>query len=98
MLRGQSQAKSTSQSKSGEPKSKRRLYGTRLAGALFYVTLFSIFQLFGYLINYTASYGSNLFEYPGVYPLNFLLASLSIFHTDHYQLLRNTERPKLRRK
>jgi hypothetical protein len=65
--------------KSGEPKTKRRLYGTRLAGALFYVTLFSLFQLFGYLINYTASYGSNLFEYPGVYPLNFLLAALSIF-------------------
>lgn len=61
------------------PRSIRRLYSTRLAGALFYVTLFSIFQLFGYLINYTASYGSNLFEYPGVYPLNFLLASLSIF-------------------
>jgi hypothetical protein len=59
--------------------SRRRMYGYRLAGALFYVTLFSVFQLFGYLANVTASYGSNLFEYPGVYPLNFLLASLSIF-------------------
>jgi hypothetical protein len=61
------------------PISRRRKYGYRLAGALFYVTLFSLFQLFGYLANITASYGSNLFEYPGVYPLNYLLASLSIF-------------------
>jgi hypothetical protein len=63
----------------GRAISRRRKYGYRLAGALFYITLFSIFQLFGYLANITASYGSNLFEYPGVYPLNFLLASLSIF-------------------
>jgi hypothetical protein len=63
----------------GQAISRRRMYGYRLAGALFYVTLFSLFQLFGYLANVTASYGSNLFEYPGVYPLNFLLASLSIF-------------------
>jgi hypothetical protein len=65
--------------KSGQTISRRRKYGYRLIGALFYVTLFSLFQLFGYLANITASYGSNLFEYPGVYPLNFLLASLSIF-------------------
>jgi hypothetical protein len=83
--------------KSGEPKTKRRLYATRLAGALFYVTLFSIFQLFGYLINYTASYGSNLFEYPGVYPLNFLLASLSIFTPTIISYL-GTLGAKLRRK
>ncbi len=63
----------------GQDISRRRKYGYRLVGALFYVTLFSLFQLFGYLANITASYGSNLFEYPGVYPLNFLLASLSIF-------------------
>lgn len=61
------------------PINTRRKYEYRLIGALFYVTLFSAFQLFGYLANITASYGSNLFEYPGVYPLNFLLASLSIF-------------------
>jgi hypothetical protein len=63
----------------GRPISTRRKYCYRLVGALFYVTLFSILQLFGYLANVTASYGSNLFEYPGVYPLNYLLASLSIF-------------------
>lgn len=63
----------------GQTITRRRKYGYRLAGALFYVTLFSVLQLFGYVANITASYGSNLFEYPGVYPLNFLLASLSIF-------------------
>jgi hypothetical protein len=83
--------------KSGEPKTKRRLYGTRLAGALFYVALFSLFQLVGYLINYTASYGSNLFEYPGVYPLNFLLASLSIFTPTIIGYL-GTQASKLKRK
>jgi hypothetical protein len=83
--------------KSGEPKTKRRLYGTRLAGALFYVALFSLFQLFGYLINYTASYGSNLFEYPGVYPLNTLLASLAIFTPTIISYIR-TQVSKLRRK
>lgn len=62
--------------------SKKRKYGYRLAGALFYATLWSIFQLFGYLANIIGTYGTNLFEYPGVYPLNFLLASLSIFTPD----------------
>jgi hypothetical protein len=62
--------------------SKKRKYGYRLAGALFYATLWSIFQLFGYLANIIGTYGTNLFEYPGVYPLNFLLASLSIFIPD----------------
>ncbi len=62
-----------------QPISRRRMYGYRLAGALCYVSLFSAFQFVGYFVNITASYGSNLFEFPGVYPLNFLLASLSIF-------------------
>ncbi|MFA5573186.1 MAG: hypothetical protein WC046_00020 [Candidatus Bathyarchaeia archaeon] len=63
----------------GTPTSSRRKYVYRLTGALFYATIFSLFQLFGYMANIVASYGSNLFEYPGVYPLNTLLASLSIF-------------------
>jgi hypothetical protein len=73
----------------GKTISRKRKYGYRLVGALLYVTLWSIFQLLGYLINYTASYGSNLFEYPGVYPLNFLLASLSIFTPDVVGYLKN---------
>ena len=34
------------------------------------------------MANIIGSYGGNLFEYPGVYPLNYLLASLSIFTPD----------------
>lgn len=59
--------------------SGRRKYGYRLAGAMVYVSLWSLFQLVGYYANITATYGSNLFEYPGVYPVNFLLAAGSIF-------------------
>ncbi len=63
----------------GEAVSRKRKYGWRLAGALVWVSIWSLFQLVGYLQNIIGSYGGNLFEYPGVYPLNYLLASLSIF-------------------
>jgi hypothetical protein len=63
----------------GRSISKRRKYGYRLVGALVWVTAWSIFQLFGFMANIIGSYGGNIFEYPGVYPLNYLLASLSIF-------------------
>jgi len=59
--------------------SRWRKYGYRLIGALAWVTVWSIFQLFGFMANIIGSYGGNIFEYPGVYPLNYLLASLSIF-------------------
>jgi len=61
------------------PETKLRLYKYRLLGALLWVTVWSVFQLIGYVQNIIGSYGGNLFEYPGVYPLNFLLAILSIF-------------------
>lgn len=63
----------------GQKSGRLHMYGHRLAGALLWVTAWSIFQLVGYMQNIVGSYGGNLFEYPGVYPLNFLLASLSIF-------------------
>ena len=63
----------------GPSETKLRLYKYRLLGALLWVTVWSFFQLIGYVQNIIGSYGGNLFEYPGVYPLNFLLASLSIF-------------------
>src|SRR4030042_1881282 len=61
---------------------RRRKYGYRLAGAMVWVTAWSLFQLFGYMANIIGSYGGNLFEYPGVYPLNYLLGALSIFTPD----------------
>jgi len=57
---------------------KRRIYVHRLTGALLWTTAWSLFQLWGNQQNIWGSYGGNLFEYPMVYPLNFLLASLSI--------------------
>jgi hypothetical protein len=62
--------------------SRRRKYGYRLAGALLWTAAWSLFQLWGNMQNIVGSYGGNLFEYPMVYPLNFLLASLSIFTPD----------------
>ena len=59
--------------------SRKQKYLARLGGALLWTTFWSLFQLWGYLQNVTASYGDNLFESPLVFPLNFLLASLSIF-------------------
>ncbi len=68
-----------SYAKNGQAISRRRMYVHRLAGALLWTTAWSLFQLWGNLQNIWGSYGGNLFEYPMVYPLNFLLASMSIF-------------------
>jgi hypothetical protein len=59
--------------------SRRRKYGIRLAGAMIWVTLWSLFQLWGNMQNIIGSYGGNLFEYPMVYPLNYAIATFSIF-------------------
>jgi hypothetical protein len=65
------------------PQATRRWrYLSRLAGALLQTALFTLFQLWGNLQNIMGSYGGNVFEYPMVYPLNFVLASLSIFTPD----------------
>ena len=58
---------------------RRQKYLARLGGALLWTTGWSLFQLWGNMQNIMGSYGGNLFEYPMVFPLNFLLASLSIF-------------------
>ena len=57
----------------------REMYVARLYGALLAVTVWSLIQLSGGIIGIAGSWGGNLFEYPSVFPLNFLLASLSIF-------------------
>jgi hypothetical protein len=67
----------------------REKYVARLKGALLQTTLWSLFQLSGGLLNIAGSWGGNLFEYPTVYPLNFLLASLSIFTPTVLGFLRN---------
>ena len=57
----------------------REKYVARLYGALLAVAIWSLIQLSGGLLGIAGSWGGNLFEYPSVFPLNFLLASLSIF-------------------
>jgi hypothetical protein len=62
-----------------ETVTRKQKYLSRLAGALLWTGLWSLFQLWGNLQNIMGNYGGNLFEYPMVFPLNFLIASLSIF-------------------
>ena len=61
---------------------RREKYLARLYGALLQTTLWSLIQLAGGIAGIAGSWGGNLFEYPSVFPLNFLLASLSIFTPD----------------
>jgi hypothetical protein len=72
----------------GKAFSKKQKYLARLGGALLWTTGWSLFQFWGYMQNITGSYGGNLFESPLVFPLNFLLASLSIFTPDVVTLVR----------
>src|SRR3990170_2593643 len=62
----------------------RRKYVARLAGALLWTSAWSLFQLWGNMQNIfvVGSDQGNLFEYPMVFPLNFLIASFSIFTPD----------------
>jgi hypothetical protein len=57
-------------------------YLARFGGAMVQTAAWSAFQLWGNLQNIRGSYGGNIFEYPMVFPLNFLLASFSIFTPD----------------
>jgi hypothetical protein len=57
----------------------RKKYIARLGGALAQTAAWTAFQFWGNMQNIKGPYGSNIFEYPMVYPLNFLLALLSIF-------------------
>ncbi len=67
----------------------REKYVARLYGALLAVAVWSLIQLAGGLLGIAGSWGGNLFEYPSVFPLNFLLASLSIFTPTILGFLRN---------
>ncbi len=77
---------SISRAKALEGKEK---YYARLTGALLQTAAWSLIQLSGGLLNIAGSWGGNLFEYPTVFPLNFLLASLSIFTPSVLYFLKN---------
>ena len=66
----------------------KRKYYARFAGAMIQTAVWSTFQLWGNLQNITGPYGGNIFEYPMVFPLNFLLAAFSIFTPDVLRLIR----------
>jgi hypothetical protein len=53
---------------------RKQKYLARLAGTLLQTTAWSL-QLWGNLLNISGTWGGNIFEYPMVYPLNFLLAA-----------------------
>jgi len=67
----------------------REKYVARLYGALSETAVWSLIQLLGGLLYIAGPWGGNLFEYPTVYPLNFLLASLSIFTPTVVGFLKN---------
>ena len=54
-------------------------YYARLSGALVLTGVWSAFQFWGYSLMIAMSYGGNLFESYFVFPINFILAALSIF-------------------
>ncbi len=63
----------------------RKKYWARLGGALGQTVLWSTFQFLGYYLMISGpggSEGSNLFESVFVFPINFILATLSIFTPD----------------
>jgi hypothetical protein len=68
---------------------RREKYVARLKGALLATAAWSLIQFSGDLLSISGSWGGNLFEYPSVFPLNFLLASLSIFTPSVLGYLKN---------
>lgn len=61
--------------------STKTKYLARLSGALLFVTVWSAFQYWGYSLSIYMSFSpsSNIFESYFVFPINYILASLSIF-------------------
>ena len=68
-----------------EPVKGRAKYLARLGGALGQTAVWSLFQFFGYFLLISGPQGGgegNLFESVFVFPINFVLAALSIFTPD----------------
>ncbi len=63
----------------GEAPDRKVKYGRRLTGSFLETAAWSGVQLVGYSLAIMGPYGSNIFEHSLVFPVNFLLAALSIF-------------------
>jgi len=75
----------------GEPVAGRGKYLARLGGALGQTAVWSLFQFFGYFLlirGPSGESGTNLFESVFVFPINFVLAALSIFTPDVVNLIK----------
>jgi len=78
----------------------RRKYWARLGGALGQTAVWSAFQFLGYFLRIPGpnrTEGSNLFESVFVFPINFVLAALSIFTPDVVNFVKQGIK-KIRRK
>jgi hypothetical protein len=66
-------------------------YLSRFAGAMLFVSAWSLFQLWGYQLSIYMPFspGSNLFESYFVYPLNYIIAACSIFTPTIIYFLKN---------
>ena len=69
-------------------------YRARLGGALLQTALWTIFQYWGYSLLILGPWGSgttggNIFEHAVVFPINFVLASISIFTPDILNFIKN---------
>jgi hypothetical protein len=64
-------------------------YLSRLFGALVWTVIWSAFQYIGYSFLIMGPYGSNIFEHAIVFPINFVLASISIFTPDVVNFLKS---------
>jgi hypothetical protein len=73
----------------GKAESWKTVHRRRLAGAMVWTAAWSTFQFFGYFLSIMGPYGSNIFEYAGVFPINFVIAALSIFTPDVVNLLKS---------
>ena len=73
----------------GENLEGKRKYYARFAGAMAQTAAWSTFQFWGNLQNIIGPYGGNIFEYPMVYPLNFLIAAFSIFTPDVLKFMKS---------
>jgi len=77
----------------GAPVENQTKYQSRLGGALLQTVLWSAFQYWGYSLLILGPWssgttGGNVFEHAVVFPINFVLASISIFTPDVINFLK----------
>jgi len=82
----------------GSPIENQTKYQSRLGGALLQTVLWSTFQYWGYSLLILGPWssgttGGNVFEHAVVFPINFVLASISIFTPDVLNFFKTKIKP-----